>query len=117
VSRVQLFLSVAEGHNRYHGGQHTLWAKTVETPLPPAAGERVFAWPDGPMVEVAERYWNADGSVHCELKTCVVDPDDHEAKQLMSGLWQRQNWSWWTNYEDGRPEPGLERGGWRRWEP
>lgn len=104
-----------------------LWTKTIQTSQAPGPGEEVILWPDeedndplqGPHWGVKSRYWDADGVVHCEMRSMVVDADD-QTQQLIGQEIRTRRWTfgtWYTDQEDGRPEPRLERGGWRPYRP
>lgn len=91
-----------------------LWVRDMETPQAPAAGQRVHLWADGPLQEIGETYWEADGAIWCEFAPCIVDPDWNEQAH-----WRGRHddpkcaWFWWVNSEGERPESLLREYGWR----
>ena len=109
--RVRLFMLVQIGHNRWMGGHSEGWRRTVDMPVCPQRGERIELWPEGPMVEVKERWFSHQGQPYCELRTCVIDPDDDE-QRYHSHDPLPTTWIWWTADQRTRLRQGLLDGGW-----
>lgn len=117
--KVTLWLTVRE--KTITVGESKTWTKTITTGQAPDAGEDVTLWPyeddptDGITSRVSRRYWDAEGGIHCILRTLVIDPDGYTQGEIRREIRDRACTlaAWYTDSEHGRPEPGLERGGWR----
>jgi len=109
--RVRFFMTVQESHNRWYGSHSELWTRTINMPDAPQRGERVELWPDGPMVEVKERWFNHRGEPYVDLRTCVIDPDSDE-QRYQSHDPVPTSWSWWSAHERTPFRSGLTDGGW-----
>lgn len=113
----RLYLTVAKSHNRYAGNGTVLLYKIINTLVPPAEGEQIELWEDGPLWDVKQRWWKHDGAIQCDLKTMVVDPDDSEesAIRVVDGAWHRYNMAWRTELDGDPLDHLLGRGGWSVW--
>src|SRR5215510_5340038 len=110
--RVRLYMTVQDQHDRWHGSHSELWSRTLTMPAAPQRGEKVELWPDGPMIEVKERWFSHKGEPHCDLRTCVIDPDADE-QRYQSHDTQPRSWSWFSKDRPDDPiRSRLVEGGW-----
>jgi hypothetical protein len=66
------------------GGEVLMW-QTRDLQGLPLVGEEIVLWPfepdgdpdDGPMLQVNNRLWDANGQVHLQLGPLVLDPTDN----------------------------------------
>lgn len=113
MGKVTLWLCVYE--EWCPSGKYELWVRTMSTDFAPRREDDVHLWDDeevsgGPRWSVRRSYWNIDGSYHCELTYMVVDPNEANTTTRVGGNYLYA--SAWRTESDGRPEPGLRRGGW-----
>lgn len=107
--------------------QHQLWTRQLETSHAPQLGDEVVLWPgdeegdpdEGPKWRVRPRWWGSDGSISMELQDIIVDANESAVRLILDtanvrGYARSSTWYTGPHDEDGRPEPKLERGGWRR---
>ena len=111
--RVRLYMTVQDGHDRWHGAQSELWTRLWNAvPVAPQRGERIEIWRDGPTIEVKERWFNHAGHVFCDLRTCVIDPDADE-QRYQSHDTQPRSWSWFSkDHPNDAIRSRLIEGGW-----
>jgi hypothetical protein len=96
---MKLYLSVR--YERANWGKHDLYEKDFVTFSPPGKEERVMLYPDGPMLEVKERYWEDDGTVCADLQTVIIDPHEQDQVSIRGhGPSTRRYAFWFSNSTD-----------------
>ena len=107
--RLRFYMYVQNHHDRWVGSNSELWTRVLTVPVAPLKNERVEIWPEGPLVQVKERWFDNTGQPHCDLRTAVIDPDPDE-ERYQSHDTNPRSWSWLST--DGALRSKLLEGGW-----